>query len=254
MGRLEWSSSVRVLALLLTAFFFVASVLQLVLMLDLTGAHPAPLPAITDNIEQDFAFNYGRWPIDFASQALFALGFLSLAGVGVLLSRLADAFDARRSLAATLFVGSGLLGAAASLVWIGVAPVATFPHYCDCNLRDAELAARLISLDVSSSVAVWFTIGGIVLASLGLVLVVRLGVEAGLSRGWMAMTYLSVVAGLLAAVLAAFDLSPVSDYTAAAVAGIIIPIWGIWLAIGAPRMASPDGGSTEPAMDSAVPG
>jgi hypothetical protein len=249
MNRIGWHASLRVLALLLTAFFFAAAVLQVVLMANLTGNPPAETQVVTDNIMASFQFEYDRWPIELTAQLLFALGFLALGGIGILLSRLAAALDERRSLAAGLFVGSGLVGAASSLVWVGVKPVATFPHYCPCDLRDAELAARVTALDVGSSVSLWLTIGAIVLASVGFVLIVGLGRRAGMSRGWTVLTYLTAAAGLLAALLGAFDVRPASDWLAAAAAGMFIPIWALWLAIRVPQLDGPASKTLEDAAE-----
>jgi hypothetical protein len=253
MGRLGWSSSLRVLALLLTAFWFAAAVLQMVLSFNLTGPPPPPQATVQDDLMAQFGFQHGRWGIDFASQVLFGLGFLSLAGVGILISRLADADDARRALSPGIFLTAGILGTASSLVWIGVVPVATFPHYCPCDLRDAELAARIMILNTAGSVAVWLTIGAIVVASLGLVMIVALAVEAGMPRGWSALTYLTAVAGVVAAVIGALpafttiDLGPLPNIAPALVAGILVPIWALWLAMRAPEL------STEPMDDDARP-
>jgi MFS family permease len=259
--RLEWNPTLRVLALLLTAFWIAAAVLQVVLMSDLTGAPPGPKANIQDDLMAMFAFDYARWPIDFASQLLFALGFLALAGIGILLARLADAFDERGSLGPGLFIGSGLLGTAASLIWIGVKPFATFPHYCPCDLRDAELAARIMILNATGTATAWLTIGAIALAALGLLLVAELGRRAGMSRALTSMTYLAVVVGLVAAVLGALaefngrddPWGLISDVSAVAVAGVVIPLWAVWLAIRAPSLAPP-GESTEEPMESALPG
>jgi hypothetical protein len=247
-GRLPWNPSLRVLALLLTAFWIAAAALQLVFILDLTGTPPPPTNVIQNDLMTMFAFDYARWPIDFASQLLLAFGFLALAGIGILLARLADGFDERGSLAPGLFIGSGLLGAAASLVWIGVKPFATFPHYCPCDLRDAELAARITLLNATGTATAWLTIGAIVLAALGLLVVVELGRTAGMSRGLTWMTYLAAAAGLVAAVLGALaefngrddPWGLISDLSSVTVAGVVIPLWALWLAIRAPGLTSPE--------------
>jgi hypothetical protein len=246
-GRLGWNGTLRVLALLLTAFWVAAAVLQAVLISDVTGTRPPPTDVITDDLMAMFAFDYARWPIDFASQLLLALGFVALAGIGILLSRLADDSDERGSLAPGLFIGAGLLGAAASLIWIGVKPFATFPHYCPCDLRDAELAARIMILNATGTATAWLTVGAIVLAALGFLMIVELGRRAGMSRGLTWMTYLAAAAGLVAAVLGALaevngrddPWGMISDFSAVAVAGILIPLWALWLAIRAPELAGP---------------
>src|SRR4029079_5906034 len=93
MNRIGWHASLRVLALLLTAFFFAAAVLQGVLMANLPENPPAETQVVTDNIMASFQFEYDRWPIELTAQLLFALGFLALGGIGILLSRLAGALD-----------------------------------------------------------------------------------------------------------------------------------------------------------------
>jgi hypothetical protein len=255
--RLGWNASLRVLALLLAVFMVAGTVLQLVLQFNLTGSPLEFTKPGSDQIMAEFQFEHGRWPIDFASQALFALAFLALGGVGILLSRLADSVDSRGVLAPAAFLGSGLLGAAASLVWIGVAPVATDPHYCTCDLRDALLAARVTAIDVSGNVGVWLTNGAIVLASIAFVLVVGLARRAGMSASWAVITYLTAATGLLSVGQGSLMITPSADipvdaYLALAVAGILIPVWALWLAIRAPHLAGPDDMAAEPPLDSGL--
>jgi hypothetical protein len=251
MKRLEWSTSLRVLALLVTAFWIASAVLQAVLQFHLTGAPPERGSRdFLDFMEASFQFETDRWPIDFAATALVGLGFLSLGGLGTLLSRLADVVDARRSLGAAVFVGAGLLGASASLIWLAVKPFATYPHYCDCGLRAEEIMSRLIVLNTADAVQLWFTIGAIMLGAVGFLFVAGLGERAGMSRNWVMFTYLTAVLGLLAAVLGALDVGDLADLTALAVAGILVPIWTLWLAIRAPQLTPPDGTTVVPPIDS----
>lgn len=254
MGRFEWNASVRVLALLLAAFMVAAVALQLVLQFDLTGSPPQGMTPGSDEIMAFFAFEHGRWPIDFASQVLFAFGFMALAGVGILLSRLADPTDTRRVLAPALFVGVGGLGVAASLIWIGVAPIITDPHYCTCDLRDALLAARVTAGDVVGSASIWLGNGAVFMAAIGFVLLVGYARGAGMSAGWAVLTWVTATVALLGVVLATASIAPSEDmpiapYISLAVGGILIPIWAVWLAIGAPGLAPPDEMDLEPVGD-----
>jgi hypothetical protein len=253
-GRFEWNASVRVLALLLAAFMVAAVALQLVLQFDLTGSPPEGMTPGSDEIMAFFQFEHGRWPIDFASEVLFALGFMALAGVGILLSRLADPTDTRRVLAPALFLGVGGLGVAASLVWIGVAPIVTDPHYCTCDLRDALLAARVTAGDIAGSASIWLGNGAVFMAAIGFVLVVGLARAAGMSAGWTMLTWLTAAVALLGVVLASTTIAPsenmpIAPYISLAVGGILIPIWAVWLAISAPGLASPDEMDLEPVGD-----
>ena len=140
---------------------------------ELTGAAPADKPDFIDTIVAFFTWEEGRNPIDFAASALVALGFMALGGVGALLARLADAFDARRTLISVTMVAGAILGTTSQLWWIGVKGVATDPHYCDCGFRAEEITSRLMALRIAGSVQTWLLIGGIVATSIGVLLAVR---------------------------------------------------------------------------------
>jgi hypothetical protein len=83
MRRIAWADAVRVLGLLVTAFFFVGAVLQTVIAFELTGG-PLPPPLAHDPIQEftdAMAWDNGRWPMEFAATALLALGFMALGGL-----------------------------------------------------------------------------------------------------------------------------------------------------------------------------
>jgi hypothetical protein len=238
--RLAWRDTLRLLSLLVAAFFIVAAILQAVLSFDLTGAPPADKPDFIDTIVAFFAWEEGRNPIDLAASALVAIGFLALGGVGALLARLADAVDARRTLISLAMVAGAILGTASQLWWMGVKPVATSPQYCDCGFRAEEITSRLMALRIAGSVQTWLLIGGIVAISVGVLLAVTLVRRAGISNGWVWLSYILVVASLISSVFAAAGIGPWDQYSTLLVAGILIPAWALWLAVAAPNLAAPD--------------
>jgi len=258
MKRLDWNSSLRVVALLLVAFWVAATVLQAILSFDLLGAPPAEKPDFLDTQEAFFAFDRSRWPIEFSANALFALGFAAFAGIGVLLSRLAANNDARRSLGAAAFVGTGVIGALSSLVWIGVKPVATSAHFCPCGFRAEEITARIVSLNVGDSITMWLTSGAEVLAAVGLILLTDLASEAGMGSGWGLYSYLTAAVALVAVVGAALggalELEPDPYYLTLLTGGVLIPLWALWLAIRAPQLSAPDVALPAEPMEPMEPG
>ena len=165
---------------------------------------------------------------------------MALGGVGALLARLADAFDARRTLISVTMVAGAILGTTSQLWWIGVKGVAVDPHYCDCGFRAEEITSRLMVLRIGGSVQTWLLIGGIVATSIGVLLAVRLVRRAGISSGWVWLSYLLVIASLLASFVAAAQIDPFDQYGTLLVAGILIPAWALWLAIEAPKLEAPD--------------
>ena len=246
MRKLGWQSSLQVTALLVVAFWLVGSVLQAILSFNLTGAPPPEKPDFLDSQEAFFAFETSRWRMEFAANALFALGFATFAGVGVLLSRLASADDARRSLGAAAFIGAGLIGALGPLIWIAFKPLLTSPDLCPCGFRAEEVTSRLVVLGVTDSLTMWLNIGFITLAVVGVVLVTSLAAEAGMGRGWAMYSYLVAAAGVVVALGAALGLEPYAYYSTIVLAGILIPVWALWVAIRGRQLIGPDGSAAGP--------
>jgi hypothetical protein len=241
-SRFSWSAAVRVLALLVTAFFVAGAVLQAVLAFDVLGPPPPEQDDFIEEIIDFFAWEQSRWPVEFASTTLFALAFLALGGLGALLSRLATTGDPRRLLTSAAFLGAGGIGAASQLMWLGVKPIATSPQYCDCGLRAEEIMSRLMVLNISQSLQVWLVIGAIVLLAAGTVLVAGIGREAGMSARWLWLTLAISVASLATGVLGAMGAYPFDQLAIVLTAGILVPIWALWLAIRAETLVPPDAG------------
>jgi hypothetical protein len=231
MSRIEWPSLARVLAWTLAITFIAGTVAVLLLSFQAFGSPPEPKPDFADRIVADFEFQQTQWPIDLAGTSAFAIGFLALGGLGPVLGRLAAPDDARRGLVTAAFLTAGGLGTAAQLLWIGTAPVATDPHYCDCGLLADELMSRLTAINIVQGVQTWLTSGAIVVAALGLVAVGALGREVGMPRGWRWVSLAIAVLGVIAAILPVFDLHPFDVLLIALIAGILFPIWAIWLAL-----------------------
>lgn len=240
MSGWRWADTVRVLSLLMAAFFFVAAVLLAVLAFELTGAPPPEQPDFVDGIVASFAWEESRWPIDFAGSLLVALGFMAFGGVGVLLARLADVTDARRNLIAAAMVFGATLGTASQLFWIGVKPVATSSQYCDCGFRAEEIVSRLMTLNVAGSVQTWLNNGAIVALAVGVLMAVGLARRAGISGVWAVISYLLVIGAVLTPVLDQLDAYPYNLISLLVLTAILIPAWALWLAIEAPNLNAPD--------------
>jgi hypothetical protein len=246
-NRWRWADTVRALSLLVAAFFFVSAVLLAVLALELTGPPPFGGVDFIDETIKVFGWEQSRWPIDFAGSLLVALGFMALGGVGVLLARVADVTDARRSLVAAAMVLGATLGTSSQLLWIGVKPVATSPQYCDCGFRAEEIMSRLMTLNVADSVQGWLINGAIVAIAIGVLMATRLVRRAGISRGWVGISYLLVVVAVLVPVLGELGAYPYDLISLLVLTALLIPVWALWLAIEAPNLDAPDGAAWQEA-------
>ena len=240
MSAWPWTATLRALSLLMAAAFFAAAILTAVLHFELTGHPPPELPDFLDGIVAFFTWDSARWPIDFAGTLLAGIGFVLFGAVGVLLSRLADAGDARRTVVASLMVVGATLGAASQLIWIGVKPVATSPQLCECGLRAEEIMSRLMILNVAGAIQVWLNNGAIILLAIGVVISTALARRAGASSGFVWFSYLLVIGAVLTPIFGELHLEPFDLWSFLVLATILVPGWALWLAIEAPRLTSPD--------------
>ena len=239
MGPIPWSSATRVAALLVTAFFVAATVLQAVIAFELLGPRPGGGVDFIDEVLAGFRWEQERWPIEFAATALYAAGFIALGALGTLLAGLAAPSDARRSLVRAAFLGSAGVGLASQLLWLGVKPIATNPELCECGLRAEEIMSRLMILNATDGTLTWMTTGAILLAAIGAVLVAPVGRRVGMPIAWVWLSVAIAILGPLAAVLRAFETYPVDVVVIIAVAGIVVPIWALWIGIRAATIAAP---------------
>ena len=231
MSRIEWPSLARVLAWTLAITFIAGTIALLLVALNVLGTPPEPKGDFPDRIVADFEFQQSQWPIVFGGTALYAIGFLATGGLGPVLARLADPDDARRGLVSAAFLSAGGLGAAAQLIQIGATPVATDPHYCDCGLLAEELMSRLMAFNIVMGIQTWLVSGAIVAAAVGLIAAGGLGQDAGMPSGWRWLSLAIAVLFLIASVMPLFAVSPFDLLMIALTAGILLPIWAIWLAL-----------------------
>jgi hypothetical protein len=230
MSRIEWPSLARVLAWIVAVAFVGGTVLVLVLSFGLLGSPPERMEDFIDSIVADFAFQQTLWPLELLGTTLFAIGFLALGGLGPVLGRLAAPDDARGGLVTASFLAAGGLGAASQLLWIGTRAFAINPQYCDCGLRAEEIMSRLMAIGIVTSVQALLISGAMVAASVGVVMAGALGREHGMPIGWWWVSIAVAVVALIGAVVPLLRIYPVDVLITALVAGILFPIWALWLA------------------------
>ena len=239
MGPIPWSSAVRVTALLVTAFFFAAAVLQTLINFELLGARPVGGINFIEEVLSGFEWEQERWPVEGAATALFGAGFVALGGLGTLLAGLAARDDARRSLVRAAFLGAGGVGLASQLLWLGVKPIAANPHLCECGLREEEIISKLMILNVGGDVQIWLAIGATLVAAIGAVLIAPVGRRAGMPVGWVWLSFAIALVVPIIAVLHVLQAFPI-DWTLLLVdAGILVPIWAFWIALRSEAIAPP---------------
>ena len=233
MDQWAWPTTVKVIVGLLVAGMVAGTVLLLVQVYELTGPFPAETGVFVDDITAGNEYLSARYPLEFAQDALFAIGFAALGLLGQLLPRLVGPGDSRGPILRGTLMLAGGLGVAAQLVLIGATPVATSTQYCECGLLQEELMSRLMAFNIVQGIETWLTSGAIIAASAGVLIVARPGVRAGMPVGWAYLGYLTALASVIAVVLGSFSLDtfPFNLWSLVAVAAILLPAWAIWLAM-----------------------
>lgn len=232
MDRWAWPTAVKVIAGIMGAGLIGGTVLFLVLFFELTGAFPVETGDFIDEILAGNEWHTARNPLDITQGALYAAGFAALGLLGLLLARLFEPGDSRGPILSGVLLFAGVLGVVAQLLWIGFKPVATSPQYCDCGFLTEEIMSRLMSFNILTGVQNSLTAGAAIAAAIGLVIVARPGVRAGMPSGWAILSYVTAVATVVFAVLWALTYTyPFNLYSLVLVAGVLLPAWAIWLAL-----------------------
>ncbi len=250
MDRLEWSTAVKIVVGIMAAGFIAGTVLFLILVFDLTGPFPQETGDFVDDIVAGNEWHTARNPLDIAQGWLFAAGFAALGLLGPLLARLFAPGDGRGPILTGTLLLAGGLGVAAELMYIGAKPVATSPQYCECGLLTEELMSRLMTFNIVNAIQNSLTNGSSIAAALGLVIAARPGVRAGMPSGWAILSYATALASLIVVGLwSSYETYPLNVYGLALVAAVLLPAWGIWLAMRADGLQLGDVEIEEPPLD-----
>jgi len=230
-GRIEWASAARILGWVIGLGLLIGAVTRMVLSFELLGLPEIPTDAdFVDRILTIYEFQSSVWPIEFTSFVAFSIGFAALASLGPVLRRLASDDDARGGLVMVALLGLGGLGLASQLLQIGSVPFLTSPELCECGLREHEIMAREVVINTMFGVQLWLVVGALVLAAPGLWFAGSLGADAGMPPAWRWLSAVIALASIVLAVLAVLEAFPFDQYLLGLTAGILVPIWAIWLA------------------------
>jgi hypothetical protein len=211
-----------------------------------------PDASFVDNLIASFEHQQEHWIENIGSSLLLAVGFIGIAILGSALRQALDREDARGAVLAVTFLLAGGLGAATQVLYLGATEVTTNPEYCDCGFLAEEIVSRSMIDQVVGSVIFWMTDASTALFAIGLLAFAGLAARSGWVHEGLALSARVVaILGLLTVlwdriVLPAVDTGATDvDYGLIAglvtivYAGILIPIWAIWLARAAQAPAEP---------------
>lgn len=90
--------------------------------------------------------------------------------------------------------------------------------------------SRLMALNIVGGVQTWLVGGALLAVAIGLVTAGRRGREAGMPTGWLWLSVLIAALALVGMVLPLFRVFPLDALLVVLIAGILVPIWAVWLA------------------------
>jgi hypothetical protein len=89
---------------------------------------------------------------------------------------------------------------------------------------------------VVGGVQSWLINGGIVALAIGLIVVARLGQEAGMPSGWRWLSLTIAALGLVGVILTFADVYELNALLVLLIAGVLAPAWAIWLSSRASKL------------------
>ena len=224
--------------------FVLAVILVFVDRLNLVATPPElPEANMVERSNATVGYRQAIWPVYLWTNLLYALGFAAIvAFAGAIVGSLGRRFAVFAALAGL----GGTIGAIAGIIPIGSVESAVWLGYCDCGFKEQEIVSQIWASMVTQDISEWLLrAAGVTLAVAVLVLVrdARDLVSPAL-RAW---TYLTAAALLLAPVLGFVSperLGDVADLLGAGIAGILVPVWAIWVGRSIDRSGATTGTTT----------
>lgn len=234
----------RSLAFAMAGLFFVSTLLTLLDQLNLIYQPPA-IPDSANLVERVTAlipYRHDVWPLFFLENALAGLGFLVLVGLGLVLATRVARSDDRRLLLLWTFLVAGVIGVIAETVVIGAVKAAIDVPYCDCGFKDQEIVSQVWAEMVVQSAGAVLIDAAALLAAAGLVVGGVLFGGSLMPASWRLLSFGAAALLVLSVILGWADIaSDANSWLTAAITGLAIPAWAVWIGL-----RFPDTGPVDP--------
>jgi hypothetical protein len=227
---------VRWLAWSVAILFLVGTVLHLVDYFNLY-ASPPNIPDSLNMVERRLAvqdYRVAIWPVFMLGNLATAIGFMVTTVLGLgLAGRVAANSSQRLGIAAGLGM-AGIFGAVAQLVVIGAAQPTIDTPYCDCGFKETEIVSQIWAQQLAEGASQWLTNSALVLAAIGIA-AAGTAFRNRMPASWNILSWLAAVALIAAVAIPFLQINPDLDFwVGVIVAGVIVPIWAIWLGASLP--------------------
>jgi hypothetical protein len=217
----------------------VATIFQLADQLNLIYQPPATPDSanLVERVTALIPYRQQVWPIYFLANALLGLGFLLLVGLALALGARAARSDDRRHLVVWTLALAGIIGGIAQLTLVGAVKASIDIPYCDCGFKDQEIVSQVWAEMVVQTASQVMVYAAALLAAGGLAAAATT-FRTVMPVGWQTLSYLGAALLVLAVILGWADLGgDATNWLTAAISGLVIPAWAIWLGRALPAPA-----------------
>jgi hypothetical protein len=236
----------RSMAYLTAVVFVLATLFQLVDQLNLIHQPPSiPESAnLVERVTAQIPYREAEWPIFAAAGLLLALGFVVLIGLAFALAARIARSDDRRLVLLWMLAAAGTLGAVGQVILVGAVRASVDIPYCDCGFKDQEIVSQVWAEMVVQGGASLLTDVATLLAACGVVVAAAVFGARGMTRGWVALSYLLALLLVVAVVVGYAGIADdVNGWLTALATGILVPVWAILLGRDAPARDEVAGGT-----------
>ena len=236
MGR---GSVLRGLAYGMAAAFFVSTLFQLADQLNLISQPPAVSGSanLVDRVTAFIPYREQIWPVYLVGNLLLGLGFVILVGLALTLAARAARTDERRHVLLWTLAMAGIIGAIAQVFLIGAVKAQIDIPYCDCGFKDQEIVSQVWGEMIVQSAVQLLIYAAALLAAAGLAVAATI-FRAAMPAGWQLLSWLGAALLVLSVILGWADIGgDATNWLTAAISGLLIPAWAIWLGRAAPDVS-----------------
>lgn len=228
-----WLRMLHLSIWVLTVCFVGAGILFFLIEFDVIqgpGAPPGTPNDYPTQLGYFFADQRVIFPYEVAASALFALGFLAFAGVGLGLRSLVRSRDPIGTVVAASFGFAGGIGAISQLIFVGVKRVAIDPSVCECKYAPEQMISQDRALEMVVGAMDWLLAGALLLTALGLLATPSLASRSRLlSTGWARASQVLAIVLFVGILGLLFEVDVVFDLFAAVGSVLLLPAWALWL-------------------------
>lgn len=225
---------VRWLAWSVGILFLLGTVLRLVDFFNLY-ASPPDVPETLNMVQRRLAvqdYRVAIWPLFAVGNLAVAAGFVAATALGLeLAGKVRRDSPHRLGVAAGLGM-AGVFGAVAQLMIVGAAQPTIDSAYCDCGFKDTEIVSQIWAQQLIEGASAWLSNAALVLGAIG-VAAAGTALRDRMPASWNIASWVTAIGLIAAAVIPLLQISPDLDFwVALIVAGVLVPIWAIWLGSG----------------------